>query len=161
MFQDDFVFTADMDLYTDAAGSVGFAAIWRTHWCCGTWPPFWVVSKATKNIGLLELFPIIVAFELWGRFFANKRILIHSDNKGVLFAINCLSSKSENVIKLLRYFVLLCLKFNIWVKARHVPGKQNTLADALSRLQMTRFRLLFPEADLMGCKCPSHLWELI
>lgn len=160
-FQEDFVFSADIDLYTDAAGAHGFAAIWSTHWCCGGWPPFWVANKATRNIVLLELFPIVVAFELWGNNFANKRILVNSDNKGVIFAINCLSSKSIFVIKLLRYFVLLCLKLNIWVKAKHVAGKSNLIADALSRFQMTRFRQLLPEADLVGYTCPSHLWDLI
>lgn len=72
ILQEDFVFSADMELYTDAAGSFSFSAIWRTHWSCG----FWVSNKATKNIVLLELFPIVVAFEIWGDFFANKRIII-------------------------------------------------------------------------------------
>lgn len=39
---------------------------------------------------------------------------------GVVYAVNCLSSKSLMVVKLLRYLVLLCLKFSIWIKARHV-----------------------------------------
>lgn len=118
-------FLAAMDLYTDSAGLLGFAAIWHTHWCCGSWPPFWIANKATV---LLELFPIVVAFKLWGVHFANKWILVHKDNRGVLFALNCIYSKSLCVIKLLRYFVLLCLKLNIWVKAKYVPGKLNVVS---------------------------------
>lgn len=42
----------------------------------------WIWNKATRNIVLLELFPILVAVSLWGCFFANKRILVETDNKG-------------------------------------------------------------------------------
>lgn len=160
-FQEDFVFAADLELFTDAAGSQGFAAIFRSHWCSGVWPPLWIVNKFTKNIVLLELFPVLVALEIWGDQLANKRIIINTDNRGVLFALNCLSSKSLLVIKLLRYLVLLCLKLNIWIKAKHIPGNLNVIADALSRFQMARFRQLLPHADLVGYRCPSHLWDLI
>lgn len=110
---------------------------------------------------LLELFPILVAVTLWGRFFANKRILVETDNKGVLFAVNCLSSGSLFVVKILRHLFFLCLKFNIWIKAQYTPGKLNVVADSLSRFQMQRFHRLLPEADEEGTRCPDYLWELI
>lgn len=81
-------------MFTDAAGTKGFGAIWRTHWCCEAWPEAWACSGATKNVVLLELFSILVALELWGPEFANMRILVETDNKGVLYAVNCLSSSS-------------------------------------------------------------------
>lgn len=37
-FQADFIPAQDFLLFTDAAGSRAFAAIWRLHWCCGAWP---------------------------------------------------------------------------------------------------------------------------
>lgn len=33
-FQQEFVSAPDFRLFTDAAGSKGFGAIWKTHWCC-------------------------------------------------------------------------------------------------------------------------------
>lgn len=33
-FQSEFVSAPDFHLFTDAASSKGFAAIWRMHWCC-------------------------------------------------------------------------------------------------------------------------------
>lgn len=56
-----------------------------------------------------------------------------------MFVINCLSSKSSPVISSLRYLAFLCLHYNIWVKARHIPIKNNIIADTLSRRQMKRF----------------------
>lgn len=34
LFQQEFVSAPDFRLFTDAAGSKGFGAIWKTHWCC-------------------------------------------------------------------------------------------------------------------------------
>lgn len=68
--------------------------------CCAAWPDYWIRQDATQNVVLLELFPILVALELWGESFANRQILVETDNKGVLFfAVNCLSSRSLWVIK--------------------------------------------------------------
>lgn len=80
--------------FTDAAGYKGFVAIWKTHLCCAAWPESWIDSQATRNVMLLELFPILVALELWEFEFAHRRILVATDNRGVLFAVNCLSSGS-------------------------------------------------------------------
>ena len=52
------------------------------------------------------------------------------------------------------------LRYNIYFKARHIPGKQNEVADSLSRFQMDRFRALAPLADANPTPIPSALWEL-
>lgn len=107
------------------------------------------------------MFPVLVAMVIWGSFFRNKRILPFSDNKGVVFAINTLSSKCERVVRLLRYLVLCCLSFNIWLKAKYIEGKSNVIADSLSRFQWSRFRELAPTAEEVGVPCPPHLWDLV
>jgi hypothetical protein len=43
---------------------------------------------------------------------------------------------------------LLALKFNILFSAKHLPGKVNNYSDALSRLQVSKFQILMPQADL-------------
>jgi hypothetical protein len=37
--------------------------------------------------------------------------------------------------------------YNIMLKAEHIPGKINSIADALSRSDWQRFKTLCPEAD--------------
>lgn len=84
-------------------------------------------------------------------------ILLHTDNKGVWFAVNCLSSKCPLVVKLVHHMVLLCLQLTIWIKAKRIPGTSNTIADALSRFQFAKFRELVLWADEVGAECPDYL----
>lgn len=48
----------------------------------------WIAQGFTANLLLLELFPIIVAVELWGSRLANWSIVLWCDNLGVVQAIN-------------------------------------------------------------------------
>lgn len=93
IWQEDFVSAESLNLFTDSAGSVGYGAYFLGHWSAESWPDLWVQLGLVKNILLLELFPVLVALCIWGQFFKNKRIVLHLDNKGVVFALNCLSAK--------------------------------------------------------------------
>ena len=55
------------------------------------------------------------------------------DNKAVADIVNSTSSKDTHLMHLTRLVVILAAYFNFWFMARHVEGKKNTLADALSR----------------------------
>ena len=56
---------------------------------------------------------------------------------------------------LVRKLVLLALKFNILFSAKHLPGKVNNYSDALSRLQVSKFQTLMPQAaDLPPTRIP-------
>lgn len=58
---------------------------------------------------------IIEAVELRGHAFQDRWLLVSTDNKVVVYAINCLSSKSPPVNKMLRYLFFKCLSLNIWI----------------------------------------------
>ncbi|XP_053556935.1 uncharacterized protein LOC128648362 [Bombina bombina] len=150
----------ELELFTDAAGSAGFGAYLQGRWSAGEWPADWKEKGWIKNMTLLELFPIIVAIELWGHVLENKRIICWSDNKAVVDVMNNLSSSSNPVIKYLRYFVLKCLKHNICFKAQHIPGYRNIVADALSRFKWEIFRKVAPRARKEGEPCPVLLWQI-
>ena len=51
-----------MQLFTDAAGAIGYGAYWDGHWFCGTWPPHLIVHPIIWK----ELFPIYIACSIWG-----------------------------------------------------------------------------------------------
>lgn len=110
---------------------------------------------------LLELFPIVLAVELWGSDFRSQRVRFHCDNLAVVQVINSLSAFSLPVVRLLHYLVLLCLQLNIFVCAVRILGIKNVVADALSRLQWDRFWQLATEEEQLGLLCPGPLWDLI
>lgn len=151
----------ELELSTDASGSVGFGAYFQGSWCAERWPVSWVEAGLCANLVLLELFPIVVALFIWGERFRDKRVKFHCDNMGVVMAINQQTANSPPVVALLRHLVLRCLVLNVHFSAVHVPGKLNVIADSLSRFQWDRFRAVAPEADESGLCCPEHLWRLV
>jgi hypothetical protein len=70
------------------------------------------------------------------------------------------SSKSPKVMSLVRKMVLACLESNILLKAEHISGRLNSLADSSSRCDFQKFRRLSPDADQDQYAIPSHLWEI-
>jgi len=56
-----------------------------------------------------------------------------------------------------RELVLQCLKHNILFRVVHVPNVQNVKADALSRLQVTRFKSVVQDMDPARTLVPAHL----
>ena len=129
-----------LNLFTDAAGGVGFGAVFGSEWIFGAWPPHWL----NRNIAILEFFPIVLALYLWGDKMANRCILFFSDNEAVVQVINKQSCKDKTLMFFVRKMVSVCLTHNIVFRAKHLPGVENKLADALSRLQVQHFKLLAP-----------------
>ena len=122
-------------LYTDASGSIGYGSVYGKKWFCGRWPETWL----QYNITTLELYPIVAAVVIWGHDWANKSVCFYTDNEALVAIINKQTSCEPCVMTLLRKLVLVCLRSNIFFTARHVPGKDNILADKLPRLQMDEF----------------------
>ena len=76
---------------------------------------------------------------------ANKSVCFFTDNEALVPIINNQTSREPHVMALLRPLVLSCLRF-INFAARYIPGRTNTVADKLSRLQVDEFRQLAPWA---------------
>ena len=48
---------------------------------------------------------------------------------------------------LVRRYVICCMTYNLLIKAVHVPGKSNVLADLISRSQVAKLHALAPWLD--------------
>ena len=136
-----------LQLFTDAAASIGFGAYFHGNWVQRRWPG--VILRHPPSIAFLELYPLLVALQCWAPLLAGKKVRFNTDNIAVVHIINKKSSPCKAIMVLVRQFVVICLQYNISFRAVHVPGKSNELADALSRFQMSRFRLAAPLADLV------------
>ena len=136
---------------TDASQSLGLGAVFGKHWFYQKWPSTWWNSQ---NITFLELVPIVLALQVWGHILSNGYVKLLTDNEALSFSINKQSSKEPLVMSWIRKLVLLALRFNVVIKAFHIPGQFNSQSDSLSRLQIHRFKMLHPTADEQPTKNP-------
>ena len=149
-----------LKLYTDAAGSKGYGAIFGRHCFFGEWPDSW----KQLNIAFLELFPIALSLHVWGGQMSNQCVSFFTDNAALVDIINQQTSKHSLIMVLVRDLVLTSLRHNIVFRAFHVPGVDNTRADLISRFQIIEFRNAFPAADVEPTPVPETLlpmkWSL-
>ena len=73
--------------------------------------------------GFLELFPIIVGVSLWGDKLTDRKVVFWSDNQTVVVVINKQSSSCVHIMTLIRSLVVVCLKWNIWFRAKYAGMK--------------------------------------
>lgn len=147
-----FISSNALKLFTDAS-SLGFGATYGDKWLYGEFTG----DIKHRNITIVEFYPILIALQLWGDLWSNHSILFFTDNEALVSIINRQSSKEEVLMQMVRWFVLKCLTLNLNFKAKHIPGKLNTKADSLSRLQLRRFRELAPTADSSATSIPQQL----
>ena len=108
-------------------------------------------------ITIKELLPIVIAVEIYSQTLSNRHICFHCDNIAVVHIINKQTSKEKTVMKLFRRLVVTALKLNITLFAEHIPGKNNSLADFLSRLQVNEFQRAAPGIDEHPTPVPTRL----
>ena len=63
-------------------------------------------------------------------------------------------------MKLVRRIVLICLRHNILFKSKHIPGKQNVVADKLSRLKFQETLALEPWLNRQLVQIPLQLLQI-
>ena len=81
--------SSSLELFTDAAGSKNYGAIFGKRLFCGAWPASWT----SLNIAFLELFPIVLSLHIWGPLMANKCLAFYTGNAAIVDVINIQTSK--------------------------------------------------------------------
>ena len=144
---------ADMEVSSDAAGSLGYGAFLEGFWFAGSWAP----SQQQQSIAYKELFPVVIAAHVWGHWWCRKHVLFRSDNDAVVHIVNSRTSKVPCLMRLLRSLLLAAARHSFTFSAQHVPGVTNQVADALSRFRWQEFRQLVPYAQLHPTPIPLDL----
>ena len=146
----------DSELYVDAS-NVGYGIVCGTAWSYGTWDTI----QQSKSIEWRELFPIVLVCLTMHSRLANRGVLVHCDNESVCAIWKTGTSKSPDIMCLLRVALLEAARHNLVMLVTHISGTDNSLADALSRTQLEKFRHLHPGADPrpapMNTECLSDL----
>lgn len=154
IFNRNFLSSEFLCFYTDAAPSFGFGLVFEDLWCFRAWPEGYCSSK---SIAFLEFIPIVVSIFVWHKFLCGKKIKFCTDNLSLVSILNKRTSPDSDILFLLRKFVMQCVKLDLEFIAEHVPGKNNTTADALSRGHFDKFKLLRPTADVHPSAIPSDV----
>ena len=156
-FQDTFISSVDLCMFTDASGKHGLGGYFGSLWFSQEWP----LKYQRHGINVKELLAVITAFELWIGQFADKQIKIYTDNENICNLWRNRSVKDLVLLKLIRHLFLRAISVNCNVMLVHVPGHYNAIADHLSRLQVRRARQLAPFLEEEPCEVPSIVWRIL
>lgn len=115
--------------------------------------------QAGFSIAYKELFPIVIAAFIWGPQWSRQHILFRSDNEAVVHILTTRTSRTVDLMFLLRKLLLAPARFNLMFTEQDVPGVHNSIADVLSRFHWQEFRRLAPEAQQNPVSVPVQLWQ--
>ena len=76
---------------------------------------------------------ILVALHVWGACWKHKKIIIKCDNQAVVSVLNTGKSKDLDLCAIARNIFMYVARNDINLIVIHVLGKNNTIADLLSR----------------------------
>ena len=163
IFLDPFVTKAsDLEIFTDSSGKIGFSGFFKGHYFLERWPIHLRVDSGNHvSMAFLELIPIVTAALLWGHNWHSKRILFHCDNLATVHAIRKGRSGCKPINHLMRILVLRAAELNFHFTAEWLSTKHNGIADALSRFDLQRFRILAPDADPEPTTIPAEILEIL
>ena len=118
-------------LTTDASGRWGCGGFWleQKQWIQCPWQEEWNDTP----IHTKELLPIILAIATWGPYWHSSLVQVHCDNMAVVNIIASNSSRDKLAMHLLRALHFVCAFYSIQLSVKHIPGSDNTIADAISR----------------------------
>ena len=139
-----------LQLFTDASNE-GWGAHLGDYMAKGVWSE----SESALHINLLELKAVLLALKWFERLCYNQVVLVCTDNTTVVSYINKEGGmRSGSLCALLWRLMLWCNQRQIVLRARHIPGHLNVIADKLSRLNQviqTEWSLL-PEVFAQLCR---------
>ena len=115
-----------------------------------------VVCQST--IVHLEILNVVVTLKIWANHWCNQRIKIYCDNMAVVEVLWAGRARDQILATCARSIWLICAIYNIDLLVAHIPGKENVLADLLSRWQFSDTNIASLNAILPDFQwVPTHL----
>ena len=116
------------------ASKEGWGAHLNEHTARGTWS----LPESNLHINYLELKAVFLALKEFQSLCSSNIVLIATDNTTVVSYINKEGGmRSGTLCALLWRILTWCTRNQVILKARHIPGWLNVVADKLSRLGQT------------------------
>ena len=122
-----------LQIFTDASKE-GWGAHLNEFTARGTWS----LPESKLHINYLELKAVFLALKEFQNLCANKIVLVATNNTTVMSYINKEGgTRSGTLCALLWRILTWCTRHQVTLKARHIPGRLNVVADKLSKLGQT------------------------
>lgn len=116
------------------------------HWIANPWPP----ALLKQSIQWKVLYPNALESLLWGHQWSGKELLFHCDNQA-LVDIWVLGTFLDPFIMHLVHSIFFSAATNYFtVLVIHIVGTNDSIADSLSRLQISWFSQLAPAAERLA-----------
>ena len=160
---------ADIGWWGDASSSFGIGVVVGSFWAVWRYAPGVTVGPRRRfDIGWAEAVAVELGLHLAThhalleqRSPHTSRILVRSDNSGVVHAVNRGRSRSAETNSVLRRTYLQLADAGISLVAKHVASEEN-IADPLSRGDVAGFLCRFPAATTRSdCSLPPSLCHLL
>ena len=90
----------DVHLTSDASGNWGCGAFWNQF-------RFQPAGMESAHITIKELVPVVLAAAVWGEEWSGQTVHAHCNNAAVVAILNTETSKSNEVMHLVRYLSFL------------------------------------------------------
>ena len=142
---------------SDASGSWGCGAWYENLWFSLQWPE----AARELSIAAKELLPILIACAVWGPRWAKRRVHCLCDNEAVVAVLKSRTSKHPHLMHLLRCLFFFEACYDLEISCTHILGRENDLADDLSRNRMSAFMSKVPEAASQPTPVPTPLLNLL
>ena len=160
-----------IQIFTDASKEG-----WGAHLGDFTTSGTWSVPESHLHINFLELKAVLLALKRFQYLVQGKAVLVATDNTTVVAYINKEGGmRSGSLCALLWRLLCWCNRRQVVLKARHIPGRLNVIADKLSRqgqiqtewsLHQEVFNLLvqtchLPQVDMFATKYNCKLTQYV
>ena len=139
------------NIYLDAC-LVGLGGVWNQQVYQCLVPTF----NCAVSIVHYEMINILVALRLWVRDLNGKRLVIHCDNAAVVSILNTGKGQDSLLLAIARNVWLCAANSDIDLTLVHIPGKNNIIADLLSRWQ-----ILGTNRNNLYVHIPKPKWQKI
>ena len=136
-------------MYTDVSGR---------GWGCNTvsnrTKGYWSLEEKVLKINALELKAILYGIKTLVKSSSTKHLRIMTDSMTAVWCINKMGTSHSEVCNYITKEIWdYCIQFNIWISAEHILGKNNHIADSLSRSSnLDAEWMLNPPFFKIGCK---------
>ena len=115
----------------------------------------WSDFEKGHDVNWQELAAVALVCEKWCERLAGKRLVLRVDNMATMYAVRRGTSKSPEMMVLVRRIVAMQARYHFSIEISHVAGVLNTEADGLSRMKS----YVVPVAPRLRLDAQSrHMW---